>query len=169
MTILSAYEQRGIHSAHEAGMHDEKPKPDKCKICARLQKEQEATQVAKEKTVCFCGGSYDGTPSGQAKHDATAKHQIAAKAHGETPQETLARLEAEAAEINARPSNADIAAALQILIDRADQELAARQIDHKWREKNRPAEAEAYFEAKVVPLRLETKILRDARAALGGK
>lgn len=30
--------------------------------------------MAKIKTECACGGSYDGTPSGKSKHIATSKH-----------------------------------------------------------------------------------------------
>lgn len=143
-------------------MHDRKRKPDICKMCSREDQEaaqrQEATIMAKQTVECAtCGGSYDGTPSGQAKHEATSKHFQAAN-----PAETPAP---ETAETSAgrSPLQRELTASLSGLIQSKEQELARRQVDLKWRVVNRPDQAGVYEDDKVTPLKVEIQLLRDAR------
>lgn len=169
----TASEMRGIHSAHEAGMHDRKPKPDVCKMCAsEAKKEQEAIQVAKQQTTCAaCGGSYDGTPSGMVKHNKTAKHLAG-----------LATLEADATVAQAAVTAADVEsdskaelgssskdpliADLDALIAETSREKDRRTVDHKWRVANRPAEADGYFADKVLPLVQRQRLLEEVKRRL---
>jgi ribosomal protein L37AE/L43A len=72
---MKATPAQQLIAQHEAGMHDRRQRED-CRAC---RKEQEANTVAKQLTQCaICAGSYDGTPSGEKKHNATAKHVNAA-------------------------------------------------------------------------------------------
>jgi hypothetical protein len=160
---------RAIIAAHEAGMHDRKAS-DACRLC---KKEQEASIMAKSPTTCAaCGGTYDGTPSGMVKHDKTAKHLAGLatlEADATVAQATIAEVAAATKdEINADLVAADtsLAGALSQLIDSKEQDLARRQVDHKWRVANRPDQADAYEADKVTPLKVEIQLLRDVRKAL---
>ena len=179
---------RAIIAAHEAGMHDRKSS-DACRLCkkeafigagrlrtitnaARKPQEQEAQTVAKERTECItCGGSFDGTPSGQKKHEATARHReggyresLAAVTDAPLAQPGT---EVIAAQAPIPPVVTDgLVGALSALIDVKEQELARRQIDWKWREGHQADKAEAYRLDKVVPLLVEIQTLRRVRKAL---
>lgn len=64
--------------------------------------------------------------------------------------------------------NATLQSELTILITDKEQELARRQIDHKYRERHSGEDkASAYFATKVVPLKSEIDTLRAVRKALG--
>lgn len=158
--------RRAIIAAHEAGMHDRSPKAE----CRECTKEQEAFDMAKTRTTCAeCGGAWDGTPSGFTKHQNTAKHQKSlmyslvpqADATPEVVVETVVPAQA-----NPVLKGATLAGALSTLITQKEQELARRQVDLKWREANRPEQAVEYAAAKVLPLKEEIQILRDARTAI---
>lgn len=180
---MMPHEQRAIHAAHDAGGHDSPtgrypgkgPNP-KCKICIREQ-EQEATEMAKQTTPCICGGTYDGTPSGKAKHEATGKHQAAVAemaSHGATPEEiadegTVENFDpAEVASVVAPSMGAsEMISGMTTIIDETSRELDRRRTDHKWREANKSAsEASAYQDEKVTPLVWRKAILEQAVRAL---
>jgi hypothetical protein len=125
--------------------------------------------MAKQKTICsICGGSYDGTPSGQSKHEATLKHLDA--------QETADRIATGAQSLDpgdvipgyGTAKMSVLIQSLSILITDKEQELARRQIDHKYRERHSADNAPAYYSSKVAPLREEIEVLRAARKAIGG-
>lgn len=181
----TASELRGIHAAHEAGMHDKKRKPEVCKMCAREDKE--ATEVAKQRTQCQCGGTFDGTPSGRKAHDKTAKHrdwsagQMAAAVAARHPvggfvdrplasevveeaQEIVDRVETGAQSLDGDEN--EVVEALGALIVEKSRERDRRVVDHKWRVANRPKEAPAYFASKVEPLLREIETLQLARTTL---
>lgn len=159
-------------------MHDIKPRQDICRLCKK-----EATDMAKEKTICACGGSFDGTPSGRQKHVKTGKHieWALAEAPAETPAPTieagvgpgglvLIEKDPVASEEGVLPNGLSldakeaVLAGLTALIDNGAQELARRQGDHKWRVAHNTAEYAAnYFASKVAPLREEQATLRAAR------
>lgn len=145
--------------------------------------------MAKQITRCGCGGSFDGTPSGRSKHVATAKHigwvvgQQNAGRKAQREAEELAEREQLQAGIETAIATFDpelVAAAraeqerednlvadLSNLITEKEQELARRQIDHKYRERHASAERAAdYFASKIVPLKAEIEVLRAARKAV---
>lgn len=159
-------EERGIVSAHEAGMHDRKPKPEVCRLCKK------EADMAKQRTQCQCGGTFDGTPSGRKAHEQTAKHkdwsagQMAQAVHdrhaGATTPPTTETPVLVAPEASGKVL--DVVAGLTMLIDRGAIELAARQRSHTWSKNHQTAEqAAAYYAKKVEPLREEQTILRAAR------
>jgi hypothetical protein len=166
----TAHELRGIHAAHEAGMHDKKRKPEVCKMCAREDKEQEATDMAKVKTQCQCGGTFDGTPSGRKAHDATAKHRDwSAGQLAEKINETLTEPQPETPEATALADDSRVGKVIVGLADviaERSRERDRRVVDHKWRVANRPDQAGEYFDSKVAPLQKELGVLQDAKAAL---
>lgn len=168
-------------------MHDRKARPDVCKMCdreARMgrvdgntgqtvripKQEQEATIMAKQTVECVtCGGSYDGTPSGQKKHEATNRHQEGGYRPSEPVAPTVLEVaKATVAEINSETRSDDeiVIADLSNLIGDKEQELARRQVDHKWRVANRPEQAQDYFASKVQPLLSEIDLLRVIRTSL---
>lgn len=128
----------------------------------------------------FCGGSHDGTPSGERKHVATSKHQAAMEQFPETfPAQSYLQPEPKTAEEllaalalpwkrNEDGTYQDIhemlsadeeyrAAALAASLYRkeagdAEDALERRQADLKWRRTHRPDEADAYEAKKVTPL-----------------
>lgn len=141
--------------------------------------------MAKQITQCGCGGSFDGTPSGKSKHIATAKHigwvvgqQNAGRKGAKAAAEALAANEPQSPDPDphalpegATPEALDtLVAALSGLIADKEIQLAARQIDHKYRERHTNAErAGAYYSARVAPLREEIEVLRAARKAVSNR
>lgn len=177
-------EQRGIIAAHEGGNHElpyGKPKPDICRLC---QKEQEASLMSKQKVECItCGGSYDGTPSGQKKHEATNRHQEGG--YRETPGEQIVAAVEAALASKPEPVTSDdqnfggepepltvpeagsragaLYDQLSDIITERSRERDRRVVDHKWRVANRPDEAQGYFDSKVAPLLKEIEVLQNVK------
>lgn len=149
--------------------------------------------MAKIKTECACGGSYDGTPSGKSKHIATSKHvgwevgqraaakqapldaaKVSADVSGETERfVAVAKDLPVKAVVSGTPFESAVDPLVQdlnTLIGEKEQELARRQIDHKYRVKHGSADAAAsYYSSKVDPLKIEIGILRAARRVIGGE
>ena len=128
--------------------------------------------MAKEKTVCFCGGSFDGTPSGQAKHEATSKHQEAAagianiEAGRASDDDGLTEPQPETPEATALADDSrtgKLLAGLTDVITERSRERDRRVADHKWRVANRPDQAGEYFDSKVAPLQKELEVLQTAK------
>jgi hypothetical protein len=95
---MKASPAQAVIAEHEAGMHERRAK-DTCKAC-----QKEIQEMAKQKTTCeICGGSYDGTPSGLAKHNGTIKHINAGRsgAYAATQEARKAPKITDAASLNA--------------------------------------------------------------------
>lgn len=132
--------------------------------------------MAKQSNPCPCGGSYDGTPSGIKKHEATARHQAlvqreaarlddnAAREAGERyentdPADDFPWTRNEDGTFNSIPEydaqGEEIRAFVHTLRreqGEAEDQLERREADLRWRRKHMPDKADEYEAKKVAPL-----------------
>ena len=128
--------------------------------------------MAKQKTQCpWCEGTFDGTPSGQAKHNETTKHRLAiaavAKAQSMEPVvDPLKEPQPETPEATQIADDSRVGKLIGQLTDviaERSRERDRRVADHKWRVANRPEQAGEYFDSKVAPLQKELEVLQSAK------